>query len=155
MRFTVVLCLAVAGLAAQGAKELVNRGVAAFKTGRYAEAEAEFQKAVDADPSFVTARLYLATAYMQQYVPGAESPENRSMYFRAESEFRKVLDLDRNNKVAMASIASLNLNAKKWDEARDWYKALTNLDPSDATAYYSLGFIVWSQWYPEYTKART
>ena len=155
MRFAVVLCLAVAGLAAQDAKELVNRGVAAFKTGRYAEAVAEFQKAVDADPSFVTARLYLATAYMQQYVPGAESPENQSMYFRAESEFRKVLDLDRNNKVAMASIASLNLNAKKWDEARNWYKALTNLDPSDATAYYSLGLIVWSQWYPEYTKART
>jgi tetratricopeptide (TPR) repeat protein len=112
MRYAVVLCLAVAGLAAQDAKELVNRGVAAFKTGRYADATAEFQKAVDADPSFVTARLYLATAYMQQYIPGADSPENQSVWFRAESEFRKVLDLDRSNKVAMASIASLNLNAK-------------------------------------------
>ena len=28
----------------------------------------------------------------------------------------------RNNKVAMASIASLNLNAKEGGEARNWYK---------------------------------
>jgi TonB family protein len=154
MRFAVVLCLAVAGLAAQDARETLNRGVAAFKAGRYADATAEFQKAVDADPSFLPAHLYLATAYMQQYVPGAESSENQSLWFRAESEFRKVLDLDRNNKVAMASIASLNLNAKKWDEARNWYKALINVDPADSVAYYSLGFIVWAQWYPEYSKAR-
>jgi TonB family protein len=154
MRFALMLCLAAAALAAQDARELVNRGVAAFKAGRYADATAEFQKAVDADPSFVAARLYLATAYMQQYIPGAESAENQSLWFRAESEFRKVLDLDRNNKVAMASVASLNLNAKKWDEARNWYKALLNTDSADVTAYYSLGFIVWAQWYPEYTKAR-
>jgi TonB family protein len=155
MRVAVILYLAAAGLAAQDAKELINSGVSAFKAGRYADAVAQFQKAVDADPSFVTAHLYLATSYMQQYIPGADSAENQSVWLRAESEFRKVLDLDANNKVAMASIASLNLNAKKWDETRNWYKALTNLDPSDATAYYSLGYIVWSQWYPEYAKART
>ena len=28
-------------------------------------------------PTFPTARLYLATAYMSQYIPGAESPENQ------------------------------------------------------------------------------
>jgi TonB family protein len=154
MRFAVILCLAAAGLAAQDAREVINRGVAAFKAGRYADATAEFQKAVDADPSSVTARLYLGTSYMQQYIPGAESAENQGFWFRAESEFRKVLDLDRNNKVAIASVASLNLNAKKWDEARNWYKALLNVDPKDVTAYYSLGFIVWTQWYPEYAKAR-
>jgi TonB family protein len=155
MRFAVILCLAAASLAAQDAKDFINRGAAAFKAGQYPAAVAEFQKAVDADPSFVTARLYLATAYMQQYIPGADSAENQSLWFRAESEFRKVLDVDRNNKVAMASVASLNLNAKKWDEARYWYKTMVNADPSDAIAYYSLGFIVWSQWYPEYGKART
>lgn len=155
MRFAVLLCLAAASLAAQDPREIINRGVAAFKAGQYAEAVAEFQKAVDADPSSVTARLYLATAYMQQYIPGAASAENQSIWFRAESEFRRVLDLDHSNKVAMASVASLNLNAKKWDEARYWYKALVNANPSDATAYYSLGFIVWAQWYPEYSQART
>jgi len=154
MRFAVIFCLAAASLAAQDARELVNRGVSAFKAGRYADAVAEFQKAVDADPSSVPAHLYLATAYMQQYIPGAASAENQSIWFEADSEFRKVLDLDRSNKVAMASVASLNLNAKKWDEARYWYKALLNANPADVTAYYSLGFIVWSQWYPEYSLAR-
>ena len=155
MRVALVLLLAAAGLAAQDSRDLVNRGVAAFKSGRYAEAVAEFQKAVDADPSFATARLYLATALMQQYVPGAASPENEALWQRADGEFRRVLDLDPHNKTAMASIASLNLNAKKWDEARNWYKSVISADPKDAQAYYSLGFIVWAQWYPEYAQART
>lgn len=155
MRLALIAVLAAAGLAAQDAKEILNRGVTAFKNGQYLEAVNEFQRAVDADPSFATARLYLATALMQQYIPGAQSPENQAVWQRAESEFRKVLDLDPNNKVAMASIASLNLNAKKWDEARNWYKAILNLDSQDVIAYYSLGFITWAQWYPEYAKART
>ena len=54
----------------------------------------------------------------------------------------------------MASIASLYLNQKKWDEAQQWYEKLIAVDPSNADAYYSLGFIAWSKWYPVYGTAR-
>src|SRR5579883_2338383 len=127
MRFAAGLLLAATMLAAQGTGEIVNRGVQAFKEGQYAEAVAQFQKAVDLDPSSTTAHQYLATALMQQYIPGAESPENLAMWSRAESEFRCVLELDANNKTALSSLASLNFNAKKWEDARSWYKALLNV----------------------------
>jgi len=54
----------------------------------------------------------------------------------------------------VASIASLNLNQKKWDEAQQWYEKLIAVEPQNADAYYSMGFIAWSKWYPVYGTAR-
>src|ERR1043165_7009998 len=66
----------------------------------------------------------------------------------------KVLEQTPNDKVAVASLASLYLNQKKWDEAEKWYQKLAAVDPNSPIPYYSLGFIAWSKWYPEYGKAR-
>ena len=40
------------------------------------------------------------------------------------------------------------------DEAQQWYEKLIAVDPKNADAYYSLGFIAWSKWYPAYGTAR-
>ena len=91
---------------------------------------------------------------MQQYIPGAESAENNQMAQAAHEQFMKVLEQTPNDKVAMASIASLYLNQKKFDDAQKWYEKLTAIDPQNKEAYYSLGFIAWSKWYPAYGTAR-
>lgn len=132
----------------------LNQGVSLFKSARYAEAVQAFERAVALDPSQAAANLYLATAYMQQYIPGATSPENEANAQRAEAGFQRVLDLEPQNKVALASIASLHLNRKKYDEALHWYGKLIAADPTNAGAYYTLGFVAWSKWYPVYAKAR-
>jgi Tfp pilus assembly protein PilF len=72
----------------------------------------------------------------------------------AYDNFMKVLDQDPKNTVAMASVASLYLYQKKWDDAQQWYEKLVAVDPKNADAYYSLGFIAWSKWYPAYGMAR-
>jgi TonB family protein len=131
-----------------------TRGVQEFQAARYPGAAAAFERAVSIDPSNVSAQLYLGTAYMQQYIPGNESPANLRLAEAAQAHFLKVLNLDGSNTVALASIASLFLNQKKWDEAQQWYQKLTVTDPSNADAYYSMGFIAWSRWYPAYGKAR-
>jgi TonB family protein len=132
----------------------LKQGVDLFKTAHYPEAAASFEHAVAMDSSKPIARLYLATSYMQQYIPGAASPENLLMAQRAGDEFQRVLAMDPSNKIAMGSIASLNLNQKKWDEALGWYGKLIDADPSNADAYYTLGFVAWSKWYPVYSQAR-
>src|SRR5205085_10975605 len=58
------------------------------------------------------------------------------------------------NTLAMASIANLDLNQKKWDEAQQWFDKLIAVEPNNADAYYSMGFIAWSRWYPAYGTAR-
>ena len=51
-------------------------------------------------------------------------------------------------------MASLYLNQKTWDDAQQWYEKLIAADPSNADAYYSLGFAAWSKWFPGYQAAR-
>ena len=155
MRWIASFFLIAAALSGQtDSKTWINQGVTAFKSARYAEAVAAFQKATELDPGSVTAHLYLATAYMQQFIPGAESADNREVWQKAMDEFERVLALDAGNKVAVQSEASLYLNAKKWEEARSRYKQLLAVDPNNKDAYYTLGFIDWSQWYPAYSAAR-
>jgi Tfp pilus assembly protein PilF len=158
-KFTLVVGVAVTALLASSCQKLksrdqLNKGVQAFKNAQYADAVESFKTAVELDPNFPTARLYLATAYMQQYIPGADSPENNRMAQAAHDEFMKVLEQTPNDKVAVASLASLYLNQKKWDEAEKWYEKLAAVDPGSPIPFYSLGFIAWSKWYPEYGKAR-
>jgi Tfp pilus assembly protein PilF len=157
--FTLTLAVAALAVAASSCTQLksrdqLNKGVQAFKSAQYPEAVEHFKIAVELDPSFPVARLYLATAYMQQYIPGADSPENNQMAQAAHDQFMKVLEQNPKDKVAIASIASLYLNQKKWDDAQQWYEKLIAIDPSNAEAYYSLGFVAWSKWYPAYGAAR-
>src|SRR5450755_4534776 len=87
--------------------EAMNQGIAAFKNGNYQRAVELFQRAVDQDPSAVTPHVYLATVYMSQWIPGAQSPQNIANARMAEREFQRVLQMDSANQTALASLASL------------------------------------------------
>jgi tetratricopeptide (TPR) repeat protein len=158
------------GLSTTGCKKLeardnLNKGVGAFKNAKYADAVNFFTSAVTLDPNYTTARLYLATAYMSQYIPGAESPENTGYWKSALDQFQKVLEQSPKDTTALESIASLYIQSsqgvndltiknQRLDEAASWYKKLTEADPTNKTAYYSQGFIVWAKWYPELMAAK-
>lgn len=128
------------------ARDNLNRGVQSFKNAKYPEAIDYFQKAVQLDPTFTTTHLYLATAYMTQYIPGAESEENQRLAKNAYDEFQTVLKLEPKNELAIASIASLYLNQKKLEDAAEWNKKLIAINPQNKDAYYTLGVIAWTQW---------
>ena len=151
-----VLALAARALVAQagGAEEQVSLGLQAFQHARFAEAVQHFSDAVRLDPGYLDAHVYLATAYLQQYVPGLNAPENERMAQRAIDEFQQVLVLDPENDAALASIASLYLSRKKFEDAREWYEKLTSLAPDNKQAWYTLGVIAWRQFYPAYGEAR-
>ena len=157
------ICLGVAAvlatLAATGCQQLkardqLNKGVQAYKLAKYPEAVEFFRRSIEMDPQFSAARLYLATAYMTQYIPGAESPENLELAKNAFNEFNKVLEYEPKNAVALASIASLMYHQKKLDEAEQWYLRLSEADPRNKEAFYSLGNIIWAKCYPKTGGAR-
>ena len=144
------LAVLAAGCQKLESRDQLNKGTQAFKNAQYPEAVEHFKQAVELDPNFPVARLYLATAYMQQYIPGAESAENEQMAKAAHDTFMKVLEQDPKDTTAIASIASLYLYQRKWDDAQQWFEKLTAVDPSDADAYYSLGYVAWQKWYPAF-----
>ena len=74
------------------ARDLLNKGVAAFKNAQFDAAVEDFKQAKELDPDLINARLYLATAYASQYIPGAPSDENMRHGQEAVAEYRDVLE---------------------------------------------------------------
>jgi Tfp pilus assembly protein PilF len=126
------------------ARDNLNQGVNSFKTGQYSNAADHFKKAIELDPDFPVARLYLATAYMQQYVPGADSPENKRNADSALEQFQIVLKDDPKSLIAVQSVASLYFNMKDFVKADEWNRKIIQLDPNNKEAYYVLGVIAWT-----------
>ncbi len=166
---SVVAMLAIAfsttGCQKLKARDNLNKGVQAFKATNYPEAVEYFKTAVELDPTYVNSRVYLAMAYMSQYIPGASSPENEQMAKNAEENFTKILQMDPGNLIAIESMASLRYNEAqgeidlqgkmaKLDQAKEWYEKLIKADPQKKEAYYSLGVISWAKWYPELMSTR-
>jgi len=136
------------------ARDNLNQGVNAFKSGNYSEAADRFKTAIALDPSFEVARLYLATAYVQQYIPGTETPENKKFATAAMDEFNNVLKADPKNLLATESMASLYYNMKDFKDAEEWNRKVVALDPKNKEAYYTLGVIAWTEFIQADREAR-
>jgi tetratricopeptide (TPR) repeat protein len=153
-----LLTLAVAALAILSsmgcsklrARDQLNKGVTAYKNAKYEEAIDHFQQSVALDPTLINAKMYLATAYAQQYIPGADTPDNNKMADQAIEQYQSVLAMNpaREQKVNSAKgIAYLYLNMKKFDEAKKFYRLAADSDPNDPEPYYSVGVIDWTACY--------
>jgi tetratricopeptide (TPR) repeat protein len=132
------------------ARDQLNKGVESYKNNHYEQAIDHFQQAVRLDPSLINARMYLATAFVSQYIPGVDSPDNLRTAQQAIDEYQRVIDANptRDQKVnAAKGIAYLYLNEKKWDEAKKYYRMASDLDPNDPEPYYSIGVIDWTAAY--------
>jgi tetratricopeptide (TPR) repeat protein len=132
------------------ARDQLNKGVESYKNNHYEQAIDHFQQAVQLDPGLINARMYLATAFVSQYIPGVDSPDNLRTAQQAIDEYQRVIDANptRDQKVnAAKGIAYLYLNEKKWDEAKKYYRMASDLDPNDPEPYYSIGVIDWTAAY--------
>ena len=153
--YTLVLLFAalalVQGCAKLKARDLLNKGVQAYKAGQFDVAIEDFKQSKDLDPSLLNARLYLATAYSSQYIPGAPSDENVRMGQQAISEYKDVLNVDPNNLSAIDGIGAILYNMggtpfdpKKFEESKTYHEKHIQLKPDDPEPYYWIGVIDWS-----------
>ena len=147
----VVVVAAGAGCSKLKARDLLNKGVANFKNGQYDKAVEDFKEAKDLDPSLMNARLYLATAYASQYIPGAPSEENVKRGNAAIDEFKGVLEKDPNNLSAIDGIGSIlfqmsgqPFNPAKFQESKTYHQKHIELKPNDPEPYYWIGVIDWT-----------
>src|SRR6516162_5814647 len=129
------------------ARDQLNKGVQAFKAAKYEEAINRLQEAVSLDPTLINAKLYLATAYAQQYIPGADTPDNNKFALEAIKQYEEVLQRDPKSVNSVKGIAYLYLQMKQFDKAKEYYRKATELDPNDPEPYYSVAVIDWTQTY--------
>jgi tetratricopeptide (TPR) repeat protein len=145
-----MLTLSVSGCNKLKARDLLNKGVNAFKNGQSDAAIEHFKQAKEADPELLNARLYLATAYASLYIPGAPSKENQARGEQAIQEFKEVLDKEPNNISAIDGIGSILYNMgsqpydpKKFEESKTYHQKHIELRPNDPEPYYWIGVIDW------------
>jgi tetratricopeptide (TPR) repeat protein len=143
----VLVLVSLAGCNKLRARDQLNKGVQAYKNAKYEDAIEKFKNAVALDPSLINARLYLATAYAQQYIPGADTPDNNRMAEQAINEYQDVLKMKANDLNAIKGIAYLYLQMKKFGQAKEYYKKVIGVDPNDPEAYYSVAVIDWTETY--------
>lgn len=145
------MLLATSGCNKLRARDQLNKGVQAYKSSKFEQAVAFFQRAIELDPELTVAKLYLATACVAQFVPGGESPENTRWANCAIEEYKKVLENDKDNKntvvLGTKGLASIYFNMKKFDEAKEYNKKAIDLDPGDPENHYSVAVIDWTQSY--------
>lgn len=133
------------------ARDALNQGVAAFKNGQTQEAEQFFERAKALDPNMLNARLYLATTYASQYIPGAPSDENRQFGLRAIEEYKAVLGIDPNDLPAIDGIGSLlfqmggqPFSPELFLESKSYHQRHIQLRPEDPEPHYWIGVIDWT-----------
>jgi tetratricopeptide (TPR) repeat protein len=153
--FAAALFILVAGVSGCGklkARDLLNKGVQAFKNGQYDAAIEDFKDATENDPNLLMARIYLATAYASEYIPGAPSEANMKIGDQAVSEFKKVLETDPNNLTAIDGLGSIlfqmagqPFDPKKFDESKTFHQKHIELKPNDPEPYYWIGVINWTE----------
>src|ERR1043166_8384844 len=131
------------------ARTELNAGVQAFRQANYEEAVGHFEQAVAFDPEFVTAHLYLATAYAQTFVPGVDTPDNVVWATKALNEYREVLKLKPSDVISLKGIAFLEIQLKNFDQAKESYQKAIAADPSDPELFYAAGVADWSMAYRE------
>ena len=146
-----VLAFAASGCSKLKARDLLNKGVTAFKNGQSDAAIEYFKQSKETDPELLNARLYLATAYASLYIPGAPSQENLARGNQAVAEFKEVLDKDPNNLSAIDGIGSIlfqmggqPFDPKKFEESKTYHQKHIQLKPDDPEPYYWIGVIDWT-----------
>lgn len=145
------LVVGVSGCNKLKARDALNKGVAAFKNGQYDTAIEYFKQAKELDPSLINARLYLATAYASQYIPGAPSEANTRLGTQAVNEFKDVLSIAPENLSAIDGVGSIIFqmagqpyDPKKFEESKTYHQKHINLKPQDPEPYYWIGVIDWT-----------
>jgi len=142
---------AAAGCNKLRARDALNKGVQSYKGGQFDAAIEFFKQAKELDPTLLNARLYLATAYASQYIPGAPSEENVRKGEQAVQEFNEVLQIDPNNLSAIDGIGSILYQMAampfipaKFEKSKEYHLKHIALRPEDPEPYYWIGVISWT-----------
>lgn len=151
MMAVLALAFGAAGCSKLKARDMLNKGVSAFRNGQYDASIEDFKQAKQLDPTLINARLYLATAYATEYIPGAPSDENVRVGQQAVAEFQDVLSVDPGNVSAIDGIGSMlfqmagtPFTPERFEESKKYHMKHISLKPDDPDPYYWVGVVDWT-----------
>lgn len=129
----------------------LQKGKTALENHRDSEAGEHCKIAVDLDATLLPAKLCLATAYLNQYMPGDQSSEHFAA--SARDLLLKVLDQDPKNTEVLWDLSVLAYNHERFDEDDKWLKMLSSIAPGDARSYSALAGLAYVRSLPAFLAA--
>ena len=126
------------------ARDNLNKGVKAYTEQKFDDATKYFEASIQQDPEFEPARMYLASTYSTQFVPGSPDPRSNAMAEKAIATFKDVVQMSKvqTSKInAMLSIASLYYQLKNYDASKEWCRKIQSEDPNNAESLYRIAVI--------------
>jgi len=126
------------------ARDNLNKGVRAYTEQKFDEAAKYFEAAISEDSEFEPARMYLASTYSTQFVPGSPDPKSNEMAEKAIASFKDVVNISKvpQSKInAMLSIASLYYQLKQYDASKEWCRKIQGEDSNNAESLYRIAVI--------------
>jgi beta-lactamase regulating signal transducer with metallopeptidase domain len=140
---------AISARAQSAALPELKLGVDAYNSGEFIAAQDHFQRAVNADPDNVNARLFLATGTLRvisKTPQGRLGPDKTNVYDPVIAQFDQVLIRDPLNQSAIFGLATLGGSTRS-QQAHDLLMKLIVKDPGNKDAYYTAAVMDWSKVY--------
>ena len=107
-------------VAERQAKQELNEAARAFREGKFEEAHAHSEKALQLDPQNKLAPFFVARTIHAQYKPGDFAPENVAKAQEAILAYKKVLERSRSDDEAYKAVVYLYGALKQDELQRQW-----------------------------------
>ncbi len=133
-KFTVLLLVVASVTSGCGvingirAKNQLNEGAAAYKAGRFADAQKHFESAEQLDSSQRNAPLFIARAIHAQYRPGVDTSENLSKGQAAIEAYKRVMERTPDDDNSFTAVTVLYRQMKEENKEREWLMQRANLE---------------------------
>ncbi|HEY0724097.1 MAG TPA: hypothetical protein VGD41_08965 [Pyrinomonadaceae bacterium] len=101
-------------------KQELNEAARAYREGRFADAQAHSERALQLDPQNKTAPMFIARTIHAQYRPGVATPENDAKAREAIIAYQRILDRVPTDDEAYKAIAYLYGALKEDELLRQW-----------------------------------
>lgn len=121
------------------ARDEVEMGLKAHRQSHFDEAKQHFERALAIDKDYCWARLYVAEAFANEYVPHVASADNLAKATQALEHYQTAMQCDPAlSGAALIGMAYLNVLMEKPAEARDLYRQLLKIEGEYRDAYYKI-----------------
>jgi len=102
------------------AKQELNEAARAYREGKFADAQAHSERALQLDPQNKTAPMFIARTIHAQYRPGVSTPKNDAKAREAIIAYQRIIDRVPTDDEAYKAIAYLYGALKEDELLRQW-----------------------------------
>jgi len=113
-----------------------NKANQLFKESKFSKAIVEYELALKYNPTLIQAYRFLGESYKSRFIPGKDTPDNKTLADKSLEALNKAYEIDPNNKDIIYSLGDLYDKMRNFDAAEKMYLKIVELEPGNMNNYY-------------------